>query len=192
MKRLFLAAAAVLTFTFTFSISAQVTNVVTNAVASAATNAVPALGAESLPVSKQQFWTLFISVATPLIVGFIYKAVPKVPKIVIPLLTPFVGLVLGAAMNWLQKANLGWVDMAQAGALAVFVREVVNQASQTQMMQKVFNPASAAPLAPPNAVIAAARGVPLPPPVPDPQLIAAFTPPALPGERPVVPPPPAS
>lgn len=93
----------------------------------AQTNTVPELPAD-LPKSVSQFWDYGIALVTPLIVTGVYKLVPKIPKWVLPTITPFVGIGLGLGLNALTTADLGWVDMAKAGALAVFVREVINQA----------------------------------------------------------------
>jgi hypothetical protein len=98
----------------------------------AQTNTPPVLPAD-LPQSVSQFWDYGISLVTPLIVMGVYKLVPKIPKWVLPTITPFVGIGLGLAVNALTSANLGWVDMAKAGALAVFIREVINQAVTKNM-----------------------------------------------------------
>lgn len=81
-----------------------------------------------LPKTLSQYWDLAIAAVTPLLVTGISKVVPKLPKWVLPTVTPVIGIGLGLLINWLASANLGWVDMAKAGALAVFVREVINQA----------------------------------------------------------------
>ena len=94
----------------------------------AQTNTVPGSTPASLPTDAIGYWTLAIAGLTPLIVTGIRWFTPKVPTLVLPLLTPLIGIGLGLLVNWLAQAKLGWVDMAQAGALAVFVREVVNQA----------------------------------------------------------------
>lgn len=81
-----------------------------------------------LPKNLSQYWDLVIAAVTPLLVTGIWKLVPKLPKWVLPTITPLIGIGLGLLVNWLTTANLGWVDMAKAGALAVFIREVINQA----------------------------------------------------------------
>lgn len=91
---------------------------------------------EPLPQTVSQYWDLGISIVTPLIVTGVYKIVPKIPKWVLPSITPLVGIGLGLAVNRLTDANLGWIDMAKAGALAVFIREVINQAITKQMAAK--------------------------------------------------------
>jgi len=94
----------------------------------------PAMGADTggtaapLPQTTANYWDLAISAITPLLVTGIWWLVPKIPKWALPLITPVVGIVLGLLVNWLASANLTYVDMAKAGALAVFVREVFNQA----------------------------------------------------------------
>lgn len=97
----------------------------------AQTNTIPVEGELSKTLS--QYWDLAIAAVTPLLVTGIYKLVPKIPKWVLPTITPLLGIGLGLAVNALTTANLGWVDMARAGALAVFIREVFNQAVTKQL-----------------------------------------------------------
>jgi len=113
------------------------------------TNAITS--APSLPQTTSQYLDLIIAGVTPVIVTGIYMLVPRVPKFVLPLITPVVGVGLGLLLNWLTKINLGWVDMAKAGALAVFVREVVNQA----VTKRLISPPEASGGATPVASIAA-------------------------------------
>lgn len=77
--------------------------------------------------SSVDAWNLIISVVTPTIIWLIAKYVPKVPKMFLPALTPAVGVLLGMLLNWLADLNMGFIEMGKAGALAVFVRETVNQ-----------------------------------------------------------------
>ena len=139
------------TYRFVFAVLALVAFTIP-AFAATVTN-VPAGPLEPLPQTKSDFWTLAISGVTPLIMAAIYKWMPKVPKLLIPVATPFVGMGLGLAMNYLAKANLSWVDMAQAGALAVFIREVVNQAAKLALVQTMLGNTTppATPPAPPAA-----------------------------------------
>jgi hypothetical protein len=98
----------------------------------AATNVVDP-GTSPLPTTTSGFWKWGIALVTPLVVNGVKMWVPKIPKWALPLSTPFIGLLLGAAMNALADAGLGWTDMAEAGALAVFIRECVNQAVVKQI-----------------------------------------------------------
>lgn len=91
------------------------------------TNTAPVLGTDPLPETKETLWTLVIAIITPVIIWLATKLPGNIPKPLLPVLTPFVGFVIGLILNWLASANLSWVDMAQAGALGSFVREVVNQ-----------------------------------------------------------------
>lgn len=97
----------------------------------AQTNTVPVPA--PLPTNVSQYWDLIIAAVTPLIVTGIWKLVPKIPTWVLPVSTPVIGILLGLGIDALTKANLSWVDMAKAGALAVFIREVVNQAITRQL-----------------------------------------------------------
>lgn len=80
-----------------------------------------------LPSTTSDFWKYAIAVVVPLIVGGFRKLVPQIPPWLLPVSTPFVGIVLGAALKWLGASDMGWVDMAQAGAMAVMIRESYNQ-----------------------------------------------------------------
>jgi hypothetical protein len=96
-------------------------------VAFGATNdLVPFKPAGEFPSTKQDFWKWGISCVTPVIV-WLFGKIPKLPRPVLPILTPFVGVILGLILRWLAGLNLGWVDMAQAGMVAVFIRESINQ-----------------------------------------------------------------
>jgi MFS superfamily sulfate permease-like transporter len=112
----------------------------------AQTNMVPVTA--PLPQTVSQYWDLIIAAVTPLIVTGVWKLVPKIPKWVLPVSTPVIGILLGLAMNKLASANLGWVDMAKAGALAVFVREVINQAVTQQLQPPTPAPSIPVPPAP--------------------------------------------
>lgn len=95
-----------------------------------------------LPNSVSTYWELAIAGISPLIVTGVWKVVPKIPLVVLPLLTPLIGIGLGLIVNKLGSAHLGWVDMAQAGGLAVFVREVVNKAATKGLASATPTPAA--------------------------------------------------
>jgi hypothetical protein len=101
--------------------------------AMAQTNAPPGLG--DIPSSAGQYWDMAIAAVSPIIVWLIRLAVPKIPAVLLPAITPLIGVGLGLILNQVANANLSWVDMAKAGGLAVFVREVVNQGI-TKRLQK--------------------------------------------------------
>lgn len=103
------------------------------ALAQTVTNAPPVGGLGDLPHTKAEFWTLGIAAVTPLIVRGINKLAPNIPTVLLPVSTPLIGVGLGLVANKLGNANLGWLDTAQAGALAVFVRETWNQAITKRM-----------------------------------------------------------
>lgn len=84
-------------------------------------------GIDPLPSTKSDFWKYAIAVIVPLLVGGFRKLVPNIPPWLLPVSTPFVGIALGAALKALGASEMGWVDMAQAGAMAVMVRESFHQ-----------------------------------------------------------------
>jgi len=89
--------------------------------------ALPDVSGDTIPATRGEFWQWLIAGVAPLIVAGIKAAVPKIPKLLLPVSTPFIGIGLGFALNKLGASDLGWVDMAQAGALAVFIRETLHQ-----------------------------------------------------------------
>jgi len=90
----------------------------------------------ALPTDKGGFWDLGIAAVTPVIVWLVSLIAPKIPKVVLPSITPLVGIGLGLALNKLAGLDLSWYDMGKAGALAVFIREVVNQAITKHLATK--------------------------------------------------------
>jgi hypothetical protein len=84
-------------------------------------------GNSTLPTGTSGYWDYGIALVTPVLVWLFAKFGPSVPVMVLPLLAPAFGLILGFALNKLGAANLSWVDMTKAGGLAVFIRELVNQ-----------------------------------------------------------------
>lgn len=78
------------------------------------------------PTTKEDLWKLGIGIVTPLIVWGLAQ-IPDLPSPILPLLTPLLGLGIGLLLKSLNALHLSWMDMAQAGALGVFVREMFNQ-----------------------------------------------------------------
>lgn len=97
-----------------------------SALAQAVTNA-SAGTSPPLPKTVSDYWDLVIGAISPIIIWGLAKVMPKIPMPLLPVLAPVVGIGLGLLVNWLAGQNLGWFEMAKAGALAVFVRETVNQ-----------------------------------------------------------------
>lgn len=94
---------------------------------------IPTTTANVDPGSKDAIWSYAISIVSPMLVWALIKLVPKLPKPVLPVITPVVGIGLGVGLHFLAGAQIGWIDMAKAGALAVFVRETVNQLVTKQL-----------------------------------------------------------
>lgn len=89
--------------------------------------AVPGMPWINIPTSLSGYWDLVIGAVAPFIVTFLAKVIPKLPRNLLPLLAPAVGVVLAHILGHLTSLHLSWFDAAKAGALAVFVREVINQ-----------------------------------------------------------------
>lgn len=99
----------------------------------AQTNSIPAPIPDGISTGKSYYWQTAIAGITPIIVTLIRWLVPKIPSMLLPTMTPVLGIGFGILFNYLSKANLSWMDMAQAGALAVFVRETFNQVVTKRM-----------------------------------------------------------
>lgn len=74
-------------------------------------------------------WTALIPVISPILVAFVKMLVPKLPKFLLPILTP----IFGAGLQALESAS-GMIDQpvdamqgALLGSVGVFIREVVDQ-----------------------------------------------------------------
>lgn len=93
----------------------------------AQTNVPPAIP-DPLHTSQAELWKYGIAVVTPLLIALVKWGVPKVPKVLLPSLAPFVGVALGLAFNAVGLANLTWVDGALLGGFGVAIREIVDQA----------------------------------------------------------------
>jgi len=104
----------------------------------AQTNVPPVL--PGIPQSAGAIWDAAIAGVAPIIVWLVRKIIPKIPTMLLPMITPVIGIGLGLLLNRFANADLSWFDMAKAGALAVFVRETVNQA-----ITKQLEPAKPAP-----------------------------------------------
>lgn len=142
---------AAIVCTYTMTVFAQITNV----------PPVPPIG--GIPQSKGEFWDLGIAAVTPIIVWLVRLGAPKIPSVLLPSITPFIGIGLGLLLNKLAGANLSWVDMAKAGALAVMIREVVNQAiTQPMAGRPISSPAGPVTPVVPVASTPAAPVVPKP------------------------------
>lgn len=102
------------------------------AVIFAQTTNTPPVGGD-IPRDAGSLWDLAIGAVSPIIVWLVRLVVPKIPAVLLPTITPLIGIGLGLLLNQVAGANLGWMDMAKAGALAVFVREVVNQGITKRM-----------------------------------------------------------
>lgn len=87
----------------------------------------PSLPTITLPTSLSGYWDLVIAALAPIIVTFVSKYVPKLPKNLLPVVAPVAGVVSAHVLSLLTNMHLSWFDAAKAGALAVFVREVINQ-----------------------------------------------------------------
>lgn len=72
-------------------------------------------------------WDIGIGIVAPILIWGLSKIAPKIPKPLLPTITPLVGVGLGFLINWLAGQNLTWFEAAKAGTMAVFFREIVNQ-----------------------------------------------------------------
>lgn len=111
MKTLAILAAFALSLVYAL---AQTTNVVSGDV-------------PALPADKGAYWNLAISAITPLFVWLAAKIVPAMPRNLLPVIAPVIGIGLGFLLNWLAGQNFPWYESGAAGLLGVGIREIFNQ-----------------------------------------------------------------
>jgi hypothetical protein len=112
--------------------------------ASAQTNSVPDLPA-GIPRTNEEIWTWVVSFATVFIV-YLFGKIPQLPRPMLPLMTPLIGILLGLGLRQLEALHLSWVDMGQVGALAVFLREAWNQTVTKQLQPREESKTIASPM----------------------------------------------
>jgi|KBSSwiStaDraftv2_1062776.scaffolds.fasta_scaffold00198_43 hypothetical protein len=96
---------------------------------------IPPVVPDPLHTSQTELWKYAIAVVTPLAISLVKWGVPKVPKLLLPSLAPFVGIALGFALNAVGMAHVTWVDGALLGGFGVAIREVLDQAVKLQQSQ---------------------------------------------------------
>lgn len=111
------------------------------------TNAAPGIDTISgaFPATKEQFWTYGIAAITPVIV-WAFGKIPMLPRPILPVLTPFVGMLLGFILQKLNAAHLHWYSAAGAGTIAVFLREATNQLVTKQLKPREDSKTAAKPI----------------------------------------------
>lgn len=97
------------------------------------TNALPV--ATTGTISNVDLWDIGIGIVAPLLIWGLTKIAPKIPKPLLPTITPLVGVGLGFLVNWIAGQNLTWFEAAKAGSMAVFFREITNQWVTKQMAE---------------------------------------------------------
>ena len=98
-----------------------------------------------LPMSKDQFWAWGIAAVTP-VITWLFGKIPQLPRPVLPVLTPFIGMVLGFILKKAEAAHLSWYSAAAAGSMAVFIRESVNQLVTKQLKPREESKTEAKPV----------------------------------------------
>ncbi len=98
---------------------------------------VDATGAAApLPSTGNPTIDAIITVLVPVLVTGLKKLCAakgfRIPKAVWPITTPFLGLLIGQLLCWLLSVEASVFDLAKAGALAVFVREALDQLWKTR------------------------------------------------------------
>lgn len=94
----------------------------------ASTNAVGDISNTPLPATKSDFWAWGLAFVVPAIVMGIKKLAPNIPPVLLPLSTPVIGFAIGWGLNALGATQWSWLDMGQAGAAGVMIREAWDQA----------------------------------------------------------------
>jgi hypothetical protein len=113
----------------------------------AVTNTLPAIDTVSgaLPATKDQYWAWAIAAVTP-VITWAFGKIPMLPRPVLPVLTPFIGMFLGFILQKLDAAHLHWYSAAGAGTIAVFLRETTNQLVTKQLKPREESKTAAKPV----------------------------------------------
>jgi hypothetical protein len=80
------------------------------------------------PVGKDAAWFAFIPLVT-FGITWIMGKVKSLPKNILPLLTPIIGVAIGAVIEWATKSNFPWWSEAGAGAISVAIYEALKGVS---------------------------------------------------------------
>lgn len=112
-----------------------------------ATNALPSVDTTTgaFPGTRDQFWAYAIAAITP-VITWAFGKIPQLPRPVLPVLTPFIGMLLGFILKKADAANLHWYSAAGAGTIAVFLREVTNQLVTKQLKPREDSKTAAKPV----------------------------------------------
>jgi len=77
-----------------------------------------------VPSGRDAIWLALVPPVSGLIVWAVGK-IPKLPKVFLPFLTPFAGILIGAVLKWGAGAGLPWWSVAGAGAIATTLYEAI-------------------------------------------------------------------
>lgn len=83
-----------------------------------------------LPKSMIEYWQFAIPIVVPLVVAFLKWVGPKIPRRVIPIISPALGIGLGLVMQAITNAEFSWMTTTLSGLLgwaATGLREAVDQ-----------------------------------------------------------------
>ena len=97
-------------------------------IAIAQTNSVPAI--PGVPADSLGWVNLLIAGLTPIVISGIKKVVPKIPTVALPFAAPIVGVILTQIEAFVTGHSTSLVTGAVAGALGLYLREVVDQSKQ--------------------------------------------------------------
>lgn len=79
---------------------------------------------EIFPRGKEAIWLALIPPITFTITWMVGK-IPPLPKEILPWITPVIGVLVGAGLDWATKANWPWWSSAGAGAIAVTIYQAL-------------------------------------------------------------------
>ncbi len=96
----------------------------------------PALGTQFAPPGKEAMWLALIPPITFSLTWLVGK-IPPLPKVMLPWITPVIGILIGAALDWGNKANLPLWSAAGAGAIAVAIYEAAKGISSAGPSSKL-------------------------------------------------------
>jgi hypothetical protein len=106
----------------------QETNVTTNGTLIVDTGGATPLDpvTPELPKDLEGLWLLAIMVISPLLIAALGK-IPALPRPVLTIIGPALGLGLGILLDKMNALNLAWWHVAGAASMATTIREIFNQ-----------------------------------------------------------------
>lgn len=92
------------------------------------TNTPPVNPLPGMPEGKEAIWLTLVAPITFMVTWLVGK-IPPLPKVILPWITPVVGILLGQVMKWATDSHWAWWSSAAFGAIATTIYEAAKGVS---------------------------------------------------------------